>query len=422
MGSINIRKRGNVYQYSFEIASIDGKRKQKTKSGFKTKAEAQKEGTIAYNDYITTGVAFIESEISYSDYLDYWIKNYCEPNLRYNTIEKYRILIKKYIKPFLGQYRLSSISSVKLTTYINELCEKYDFSRAYFRSILKVLKGSFRDAVNIYGFIRINPALTIRLPKLIKENEEPKHLYSQNEIEMILDRFKDDDVFTCAFLTGCYTGMRTGEIFALTWDDIDLENRIINIKHNVYEKQKDEKGRWYIGTTKTTTGIRTIYICPTLYTVLINYKKKKELSKSLYGSKYKYYQLESVRNEYGKEQEYRIVESKNNSGNCLDLVFTKHDGKYTGKDVIKYPYTVIHKELGIKNCRFYDLRGSYATNILRSGAELKDVADLLGHKNIETTENYYIRATNNGKEHANKLIEKNLEPEVIAKYIRFAYN
>lgn len=41
-----------------------------------------------------------------------------------------------------------------------------------------------------------------------------------------------------AFLTGCYTGMRTGEVFALTWDDIDLDNRIININKTVYAKEK----------------------------------------------------------------------------------------------------------------------------------------------------------------------------------------
>lgn len=55
---------------------------------------------------------------------------------------------------------------------------------------------------------------------------------------------------------------------------------------------------------------------------------------------------------------------------------------------------IIHDdELGIENCRFYDLRGRYATTILRNGVEIRDVADVLGHKDIETTENYYISST-----------------------------
>lgn len=45
--------------------------------------------------------------------------------------------------------------------------------------------------------------------------------------------------------------MRTGEVFALTWDDIDLENRTIKINKTVYSKDKEENGRWYLGTAKT---------------------------------------------------------------------------------------------------------------------------------------------------------------------------
>ena len=48
---VNVRKRGNFYQYQFEVAPINGKRKQVTKSGFKTKAEAEKAGIKAYNEY-----------------------------------------------------------------------------------------------------------------------------------------------------------------------------------------------------------------------------------------------------------------------------------------------------------------------------------------------------------------------------------
>lgn len=55
---INIRKRGKVYQYKFEIASIDGKRKFKNKSGFATKSEVKQAGIIAYNEYLNTGHSF----------------------------------------------------------------------------------------------------------------------------------------------------------------------------------------------------------------------------------------------------------------------------------------------------------------------------------------------------------------------------
>lgn len=421
MGSINIRKRGSVYQYSFEIAKIGGKRKQMTKSGFKTKFEAQQEGTKAYNEYLNTGNTFKENQVSYSDYLDYWIEHYCKSNLKYNTIQTYVTIINKYLKPNIGSYRLTSITSVRLNTFISELCMKHDYSRVYFANILKVLKGSFRDACDVYGLIKYNPALTIRLPKMNKSIEDVKHVYSQEEIEKILDRFKNDDTFTCAFLTSCYTGMRTGEVFALTWEDIDLENRIININHSVYDKKKDKKGRWFIGTTKTETGIRKIHISQTLYMALNNFKLKQDKLKKLYGNKYHYYHIEEEKNAYGKVVEYRIVEndSTGNTYNNINLVFTIHDGTYKGTDIIKYPYSIIHNELGIKKCRFYDLRGSYATKILKNGVEIRDVADILGHRNIETTENYYISSSKESRKEACDIFDNLTKSKIIDKIVQY---
>ena len=78
------------------------------------------------------------------------------------------------------------------------------------------------------------------------------------------------------------------------------------------------------------------------------------------------------------------------------MVFTRKYGTYSGKDIVKYPFRIIHHELGIK-CRFYDLRGSFATISLRNGCEIKDIAEVLWHKRIETTEKYYISSTNNYK-------------------------
>ena len=218
-----------------------------------------------------------------------------------------------------------------------------------------------------------------------------------------MNRFKDNKVFICAFLTACYTGMRTGEVFALTWDDIDLENRIIKINKTVYAKDNEKKGRWYLGTTKTVGSCRKVYICDTLYLVLCNYKKLQNKYKKEYGKKYKQYVLEEERNKYGKLIEYKVVEN-NSKRNRVKMAFTRKDGMYSGKDIVKYPFRIIHHELGIK-CRFYDLRGSFATISLRNGCERKDIAELLGHKRIETTERYYVLSKSEDKKQVTKLFE-----------------
>ena len=211
-------------------------------------------------------------------------------------------------------------------------------------------------------------------------------------MKIILGRFKNNKVFICALLTACYTGMRTGEVFALTWNDIDLDNRIIKINKTVYAKDKEENGRWYLGTTKTIGSQREIYICDTLYSFLLKYKELQNNYKKEFGKNYKYYILEEVKNKYGKLVEYKIIKS-NSKLNRAEMVFTRKDGTYSGTDIVRYPFRIIHHELGIK-CRFYDLRGSFATVSLRNGCKIKDIAEVLGHKRIETTEKYYISSTN----------------------------
>ena len=95
------------------------------------------------------------------------------------------------------------------------------------------------------------------------------------------------------------------------------------------------------------------------------------------------------------------------------MVFIKKGGTYAGTDIIKYPYKIIHKELGISNCRFYDLRGSYATKSLYYGVKIKDIATILGHSNIETTENYYIKSSEKTRKEANKKFELTTYSKII---------
>ena len=198
--------------------------------------------------------------------------------------------------------------------------------------------------------------------------------------------------------------MRTGEVFALTWDDIDLDKRIIKISKTAYAKNKEEKSRWYWGTTKTVGSQRDVYICDSLYKVLLDYKNSQDNYKKQYGKNCKRYILEEVKNKYGKLVEYKIVKS-NSKHNRVDMVFTRKDGTYSGTDIVKYPFKIIHHELGIQ-CRFYDLRGNFATISLRNGCEIKDIAEVLGHKRIETTEKYYISSTLEDKKKVTEIFEK----------------
>lgn len=104
---INIRKRGNVYQYSFEAGKAKVKRKQITKSVFKTKNEAYVAGQKLYDEFVNE-VIRMECNMLYGDYLDYWMKEYFEINYKYSTAKRYKKSFSN-IKKELGNYKLSII-------------------------------------------------------------------------------------------------------------------------------------------------------------------------------------------------------------------------------------------------------------------------------------------------------------------------
>ena len=420
MSNVTIQKRGKFYQYKFEIARVDGKRKFLSKSGFKTKAEAEKEGILAYNEYLNTGKSFSVSEMSYSDFLDYWLDNHCKINLKYHTIEAYSNIVKTHLKTNLGFYKLSQITKPTLQDFLNKIYVEKAYSKNFLNNIRKVLKCSFNYAVD-NEYVKVNSAANLKLPKYDEPPKDVAHIFTTEEINTILDRFKNNHCVYYAFLTAYCTGLRIAEVFALTWDDIDFKNKVINVKHTVYDKPDDGKGRWYIGTTKTKQGTRQINMSITLYNALTNYKKKQQYLKKVFGNEYYTYHFEDVLNKHGKVTEQRIVQNEGDilQINKADMVFTRSNGKYVGRNILNYPFKIIHKELGIENCRFYDLRGSYATINLRNGIEIRDVADILGHKYIETTENFYISSTDENKKNVGNVFDRAMCSNIIEDIIKY---
>lgn len=111
MGQLKTRKRGSTWEWSFEGAKINGKRNPISQGGFRTKAEAITAGTQAKAEYDNAGRVFKPSELSISDYLDYWLENYVKANLAYNTQVDYEKKIKVHLKPTFGTYRLANLET-----------------------------------------------------------------------------------------------------------------------------------------------------------------------------------------------------------------------------------------------------------------------------------------------------------------------
>jgi len=106
------------------------------------------------------------------------------------------------------------------------------------KSILKVIKSSFDYAAEIVKFIKYDPSIKVKVPKYDEPEGDPAHIFTKEEIDLIFNSVKNNHCVYYAFLTAYHTGLRISEVFGLTWEDIDLENKNLHVRRNIVKKIK----------------------------------------------------------------------------------------------------------------------------------------------------------------------------------------
>lgn len=125
------------------------------------------------------------------------------------------------------------------------------------------------------------------------------------------------------------------------------------------------------------------------------FKEEQEKNKEEYGDVYMKHYTKEVKNPHTNKMETKIVNAYAEIDVALpevNLIFLKNNGVFEGTDTCKYPFKVIHYELGIP-CRFHDFRDTHATRLIEAGADIKAVSKRLGHSTIKTTYDIYVRVT-----------------------------
>ncbi|MCM1991294.1 tyrosine-type recombinase/integrase [Oceanirhabdus seepicola] len=369
-----VRKRGTSWSYYFDLGVVDGKRKKKEKGGFRTKKEADKALRNAIKDYENAGAVVMESNITVSDYFDYWYKEYVLINCKYNTQQAYRIVIDKHIKPALGVFKLKSISPSKLQEFFN-LKYRNGYTKSSLSNFYGVLSGAFKTAIFPYKLIKENPMTYIKLPKY---NSTPKtvddlKIVTVEQFKQIIKRFPEGSSFYIPLQIAFNTGMRAAEVCGLTWDCVDFNKRTITVNKILIYKDK----KWVFGTPKTKSSNRTILIGATLFNILYKHNIKQKENRLKYGE---YYTLNN-------------------------FVCTKENGELVTNDSLKYLSRIVNYELGIRY-NFHSLRHTHATMLLESGANIKDIQNRLGHSKISTTMDTYSHVTQKMKKDSVDIFEK----------------
>lgn len=334
MAQITTRKRGNTWEYSFEIGKINGKRKRQSKGGFRTKKECLEAGTKAKAEYDNGGIISNKTEITYNDFLDDWL-NHIKLNYKENTYNCYEREVRLYIKPNLGIYKLTTIRPLIIQKLLDDVGKGMAYNHV--KLIKAVISSSFDYAVFPCEYIQSNPCTNLKINKKKDVGSDTKTITLEQFNTVLNNLSKTTRYYATPLYIGWYTGARISEVLNLTWNDIDFENHKISIT----------------GDLKTKSSNRTILVSNNLIQIL---KKVKENSHSKY-----------VCTKDGFNQ-INISYFKSNLHHLMDNL----DFKFT----------------------FHKLRHTHATLLIQNGANIKDVQHRLGHSDVNTTLNVYTHINN----------------------------
>ena len=390
MISVRNRNKGTdkpaVWEYRFEVAKIGGKRKQFSKSGFRTKKEAEAAGLKALSDYNSSGFVSIDSDMSFSDFIDLWLVQYAEPNLKESSYNFVKTTIDNHIRSELGAYQLKALNPVSLQSFINEVYKK-DLSRSFKNTIKTLVVQLLKYAVAPCGLIQSSPAQFITAPHESKEEKYVERIiYSPEQIKKLIDYYGTFHPYSAAIMISYHSGLRAGEVFSLTWEDIDFNKKTISVTKTVAISLK-------VTPPKTKTSVRTVPIGDTLIKYLKVYKNNQMKNELFYGEFYTHLAL----------QNGVICEVDGKDDN---FIIRRENGKYAPYRAFKDNATKsVSRKVGFP-VNFHSFRHTHATTLIESGVSPKVVQDRLGHADISTTLNLYVHTTGKMQDAAVEAFEK----------------
>ena len=269
------------------------------------------------------------------DWFDHWLLS-IKSHVKEQTYVKYEKTIRLYINTFFGESSLSQIDDKTLLKSISELQEK-GLSASTINCVITILKSGLSKAVE-EGLIDKNPSDKLKRVSTQESSSDAFTLAEQRKIESYLSTCKHTKLLGIKICL--YLGLRIGELLALTWSDIDFNEKTITVSKTI-----DEKGNVY--TPKTQAGIRRLPIP----NILVGDLKTLKRTSGTY-----------------------VIETK---------------GHYTRPRVLRDSYYRMLKKLGVRKLKFHSLRHTFATRAIECGIDVKTLSSLLGHANVTITLNRY---------------------------------
>lgn len=272
----HVRKRGSTWSVTYDEGTDgNGKRRQRSKGGFKTKREAQSFLTGVLGR-LGDGSYAAPTKTTFRDYLENEWLPAIESTVRPLTFTQYRSVVRNRILPTLGHLRLQQLSGGYLNGLYREL-EQAGLSVSTRRQTHAVLHRALRDAVR-WGRLVRNPADMADPPAAGRSRAQA---WSAKELGRFLHHVRDDRLFPLWRLAAT-TGMRRGELAGLTWRCLDLEEARLSVEQQLVPT----RGGCTFGLPKSARSRRTVALDEETVRVLVDHREAQLLEQDFAGPAY----------------------------------------------------------------------------------------------------------------------------------------
>ena len=327
----------NTWRVLYRYTDWNGERKQSQKRGFKTKREAQAWEREQLNKLGG------DLDMNFKSFVEHYSED-MQTRLKENTWETKKHIIETKLVPFFGKLKMCNITAQQIITWQNELINYKDdkgkpYSPVYLRTIHNQLSAIFNHAVRYYN-LKENPCQ--KAGSMGKKKNREMLFWTKDEYLKFADVMMDKPLSYYAFEMLYWTGIREGELLALTPADFDFEKQTVTISKSFQHLN----GRDIVTSPKTEKSNRTIKLPNFLCDEIQDYLKM------LYD---------------------------------------------VGLDDRMFPVTKIYlyremergsKQAGIKRIRIHDIRHSHVSLLIDMGFSATAIADRVGHESIDITYNY----------------------------------
>ena len=301
-------------------------------------------------------------------WFQYWLYNIKKNTIRMSTWENYKGRYEYDIKELIGDMIISDVKPFHCQNILNEMFEK-GYAKGTINQTKIALHAFFSSAVANEIIVKNPISREIKCPG---EKKKERRVLTVDEQKAFIESCKDS-IYGEEYCFVLQTGLRVGELLALTWADVDFQKKILRISKSLHYQGKKER-QFVLTETKTRNGMREIPLTDEAAEILRKKRNKR------------------------KKRKVASIE-------WADNIFLNNKGRpeypvYYNKEIKR-----IASEIGIEEFSIHTLRHTFATRCIEAGMRPKTLQEILGHANISVTMDLYVHVTDDERATEMKKLE-----------------